>query len=386
MISKLKTVRHFFTCPNKRILFYMLLKSSNKVDLKTNLEASYKWLCTAQDATSDDGVAAWYDLLRGWESSYPETTGYIIPTFLTYAKVMSETDAKKRAIRMADWEIEVQLPSGAVRSGSMSAKVGPAVFNTGQVLFGWTAAYKETADKRYAEAIKRAADWLIEQQDADGAWRKNLSLMTQSKVQTYNVRSAWGLAMAGYVLNEVKWISAAEKNCDWALKQQKDNGWFENNAFSENEAPLLHTIGYVLEGLAGMGELLKNDKYLVAAKNGVDPLVKIMKSSALLKGRYDSQWKSPVSSRCLTGEAQIAIVLHRLSKHFHESGYADVAHLILNNLAKVQDVKSAFPEIHGGLTGSEPIWGDYIPWCFPNWAVKFFMDALFLDLLGVDVY
>ena len=209
--------------------------------------------------------------------------------------------------------------------------------------------------------------------------------MTHNMVQTYNVRSAWGLALAGDTLNEVNWSRAAEKNCDWVLKQQNENGWFANNAFSENEAPLLHTIGYVLEGLAGMGELLKVDRYLVASKDGIDPLVKIFKNLGSLKGRYDKQWKSPVSSRCLTGEAQIAIVLHRLSKHFTESGYADIAHLILNNLAKVQDVKSKFPEIHGGLGGSEPIWGDYIPWCFPNWAVKFFMDALFLDIYGEDV-
>src|SRR3989338_806505 len=85
------------------------------------LEAAYRWICSAQDATPDDGVAAWYDLIRGWSASYPETTGYIIPTLLTYASVMAEPGARNRAIRMADWEIDVQLPTGAVRSGTLTA-------------------------------------------------------------------------------------------------------------------------------------------------------------------------------------------------------------------------------------------------------------------------
>jgi hypothetical protein len=42
------------------------------------------WLCRAQDhsASSDGGVARHYSLLDGWAPSYPETTGYIIPTLL----------------------------------------------------------------------------------------------------------------------------------------------------------------------------------------------------------------------------------------------------------------------------------------------------------------
>ena len=45
------------------------------------------WLCEAQDRSrsADGGVARDYSLVKGWATSYPETTGYIVPTFIAGA-------------------------------------------------------------------------------------------------------------------------------------------------------------------------------------------------------------------------------------------------------------------------------------------------------------
>jgi folate-dependent phosphoribosylglycinamide formyltransferase PurN len=32
--------------------------------------------------------------------------------------------------------------------------------------------------------------------------------------------------------------------------------------------------------------------------------------------------------------------------------------------------------VKGGIAGSQPVWGEYIPHAFPNWAAKYFLDAL----------
>ncbi|MCP5002594.1 MAG: hypothetical protein GY941_01390, partial [Planctomycetes bacterium] len=50
------------------------------------------WLGRAQDhsASADGGVARHYSLVTGWAPSYPETTGYIIPTMLDYAKLSGD--------------------------------------------------------------------------------------------------------------------------------------------------------------------------------------------------------------------------------------------------------------------------------------------------------
>jgi uncharacterized protein YyaL (SSP411 family) len=286
---------------------------------------------------------------------------------------------------MADWEVDVQLASGAVRSGTLDVKMAPAVFNTGQVLFGWTSAYAATGNEHYAEAAARASDWLVANQDIDGAWRRDLSALTTSSVQSYNVRAAWGLAIAGDEFNEPQWSDAARKNADWTLAQQKQNGWFDCNAFSDREVPLLHTIGYVLEGLLGIGELQRNDKYISAVINGIEPLIQIYASGDGLKGRYDERWKHTVSWRCLTGEAQVGLTLLRLRKITGEQRYAEIADSILTDVARHQDVDSPYPESYGSVTGSQPLWGSYGPFNYLNWATKFLLDALLLRLHGVDV-
>jgi folate-dependent phosphoribosylglycinamide formyltransferase PurN len=39
-------------------------------------------------------------------------------------------------------------------------------------------------------------------------------------------------------------------------------------------------------------------------------------------------------------------------------------------------MRSSNPGIRGGIAGSSPVWGDYIRLAIPNWAAKFFIDAL----------
>jgi hypothetical protein len=357
------------------------------VSLPQSLESAYRWLCRAHDATPDDGVAGWYHLVRGWSASYPETTGYLIPTFLTYARVASQPEARARALRMADWEIDVQLPSGAVRSGVLTTPVGPAVFNTGQVLFGWIAAYRATHDERYARAAQRAAEWLCREQDPDGAWRRNLSVLTTSTVQTYNVRSAWGLAWAGRVLDEPRWIDAARRNGDWALRQQRPSGWLDHNGFTDREAPLLHTIAYSLEGLLGLGEVVGEPRYVEAARAGAEPLLAAYRRRGAVHGRYERDWRGAVPWRCLTGEAQLAVVVARLARH--GGGGEDparTARALVAGVAGAQDVHGPHPETRGAVAGSVPVWGRYATLAYPSWAAKFHVDALLLALFDADVH
>jgi uncharacterized protein YyaL (SSP411 family) len=267
----------------------------------------------------------------------------------------------------------------------LDVKAAPAVFNTGQVLFGWTAAYAATGDKRYARSAAAASRWLVNVQSEDGAWRRDLSVLTTSSVQTFNARAAWGLAIAGREFDEPRWQRASLKNCEWVVAQQQENGWFGCNGFSNTETPLLHTIGYVLEGLLGVGELLDREKYVRTVVRGIEPLVEIYERSGSLKGRYNQHWYSTVSWRCLTGEAQIAVVLFRLARLTGEKRYAEVAACLLEDVARIQDIESRYPESLGAIPGSYPLWGSYAPFNYLNWAAKFFIDALLLYLNHIDV-
>jgi len=113
-----------------KLLSYAIVRScqprpTRKQPLEKHLQATYAWICQAQDSTPDHGVAAGYNLLTGWSLSYPETTGYIIPSLLAYARVRNCHEARSRALRMADWETEVQMPCGAVQSGRIGRAPPP---------------------------------------------------------------------------------------------------------------------------------------------------------------------------------------------------------------------------------------------------------------------
>ena len=172
---------------------------------EVHLGEAMDWLRRAQDATGCRGVAAAYTLnrfrrawRRGWLAAYPETTGYIIPTFLDYFRLTGDPDFRSRAIEMARWEADVQMESGAVLAGYIDQPPAPAVFNTGQALFGWVAAYDETGADPLLSAAVRAADFLLANQEADGSWQL-CSPCTRPGVNTYEARTAWGLLLAARV-------------------------------------------------------------------------------------------------------------------------------------------------------------------------------------------
>ena len=101
-----------------------------------------QWLCLAQDVCAGEtGAAAVYDLTGGWQVAYPETSGYIIATYLAYADITGEDGYIKRAVQIGDSEIAIQTPGGGILSNPEYAHV--RVFNTGQVILGWCALYEQ---------------------------------------------------------------------------------------------------------------------------------------------------------------------------------------------------------------------------------------------------
>ena len=77
------------------------------------------------------------DIQAVFQRSYPETTGYIIPTFIKLSDTFCDTVLLDRAVQMGEWEIAIQMENGAVMGGKVNPNPSPAVFNTGMVLLGW---------------------------------------------------------------------------------------------------------------------------------------------------------------------------------------------------------------------------------------------------------
>jgi hypothetical protein len=356
------------------ILLKDLVVSDEAFDNGLHLKEAFAWLCRAQDANPDRGVSHSYLIGTGWAPSYPETTGYIIPTFLNWSILTGSGDARRRALQMADWELSVQLDCGAIPALSNRE---PVVFDTGQVLFGWLAAHAETGDPHYLEAAVKGGNWLLAQRDSDHVWRK-FGNPGSPEPNLYNVRFAWALLDLFRVTGDRRYRVTVEQFIDWVLAQEEERGWFRYNCLTDNDHPLLHTIAYTAQGLLESGLILGDDRCLQAVGRMADELAGKVGSNGRMAGRFGRGWQPAASWACLTGMAQMAIVWQRLDQVGGQGRYRAVAQKAIGFLTHTQNVKTSNEGIRGGIKGSFPVNGDYGAWRMLNWAAKFFVDALIL--------
>lgn len=354
----------------------VLKLSAAATDLEQSLQAAVDWLAYAQDV-GGGGVAAYYSFRNGWSAPYPETTGYIIPTVFDYYHFTGQREYRDRALRMSNWELQIQLPEGAFPGGHTGAPAPPVVFNTGQVLQGLVRAYSETGDERYRRAAARAGDWLVGIQEADGSWLRHTYRNT---VHTYHTRVAWPLCDLYLITNEGRYAVAAERNLQWAMRSRLSNGWFRHNTLYLHSAnALTHSIAYAIQGFLEAGVLFSQPKYIEAAKQASDVLLDRFRATGDLQASFDSDWMSSDAYSCLTGNAQMAVVWFRLFAITRDERYARAASDMTARIRGLQNTSSSNRGIRGGIAGSDPISGGYMPMCYPNWAAKFFVDALLLE-------
>jgi hypothetical protein len=350
-----------------------------------HLHAAMAWLLVAHDKGGRRGVSAGYSIIDGWLPPYPETTGYIIPTFLDYARQEGRDDLRARALDMAAWEVDVQLPSGAVRSGVLDGSPksqAPAVFNTGQVILGWCRAYRESRDEAFLQAAVRAGNWLVGAQQDDGAWRVG-SAETTTLAHAYDARTAWSLFELFELTGNDRYRRAALRQLEWVLSQQRASGWFASNTFfgpgHRWQHPFTHNIAYVLEGLIGAWEFYASDRYIDAVERTLASLRPRIGPDGFLAGHFDAAWDGGASYSCLTGDAQLAGVLFRMSAITGSDAYLTDACRLNDYVKSTQNLDARHPGLRGGVKGSHPIDGLYSPFVYVNWAAKFFADALMLE-------
>lgn len=341
-----------------------------------HLRATIDWLCRAQDIGQDRGVSWAYRFRGGWWPSYPETTGYIVPTFFDYADFTREASYRNRALDMGEWLLSIQLSEGAFSGGRVDQPKHQSVFNTGQILLGLVRLAHETGDDRYVASLTRAADWLLSVQDADGAWSRSAY---NGIAHSYYTRVAWALLEAAGITHDPRYEERAVAQLEWALANQQPNGWFSQNSFETGSDPFTHNVVYAAEGLLAGGLILAEDRYVEAALKVGMALKRRFDQSGFLPGTFDANWSSAARYSCLTGDAQLAGLLFRLETHTGETGLADTAARLNRYLESTQNLRTRNPGIRGGVMGSDPIWGDYQPYGYPNWAAKFVADSLMLE-------
>lgn len=347
------------------------------------LEACLQWVRQAQDrsATADDGVARHFGLVKGWSESYPETTGYLVPTILDCARRFDDEGLEARARRMLDWLVSIQFPDGGFQGGMVDqVPVVPVTFNTGQILIG-LAAEGARYGEPYLEPVRRAADWLVRTQDPDGCWRRHATPFAKSGEKSYETHVAWGLMEAARVEGRPDWRASALRNVDWALGHQLENGWFDRCGFVDSQHPTAHTFGYALRGLVEAWRLTSDQRYLFAARRTADGRLSAQRSDGALPGQLDRDWNAYVPWTCLTGNVQVAACWFLLRSAGGDRGYQEAARRV-NAFTRRSIRLDGPPGIRGGVKGSFPVDDGYGRLEYLNWAAKFTIDAFLLELGG----
>lgn len=359
-----------------------------------HLKACMEWLLRAQSVGSDNGVSAMFYLTENkWHTSYPETTGYIIPTFLNYYHLTGNKLYLQKAIDMGDWEIEIQEDEGGIGEPRDAQPQKPRIFNTAQVILGFLSLYTDAKDEKYINAAIKAADWIVQNQHDDGKWQD----ITHGGPKSVHARTAWPLLALYNITWKESYKASAEKFLEWVLKQAHPNGWFENTSFT-NEAnkPWTHMIAYVLHGLLEIYYLntaeVNSTKILALLKNAANAICRFYidhskkkKSYFGLPGTFDENWFSKDNYSCLTGNAQLAIYLNKLGKLEQEEQFIEVSNMLVDDLKRVHYLDEITDQnLKGALAGSHPFSGSYCSHLLPNWGVKFFADNLLQRLLQVD--
>ncbi len=355
-------------------------------DHRIHLRGAIDWLCRAQDVRNSQpdagGVAAGWSFEDGWLPSYPETTGYIIETFIAAAQHLDRPELIERTQKMIDWELSLQTPDGAFPGHFGEAGSHPVIFNQGQILHGLVAGYTALNRQDCLDAGVRAGHWLVAQQDDDGCYRK---FEHHGVPHVYNTRAIWALAAMGVVANEPAFLAAAQRNLDWALTQQTPSGWFATNAFVPGKHPFTHTIAYAIRGFIEVGVLLGEERYLNAAERAARGLMAQQRSDGWLAGTYGDNWTPMASYACVTGVAQMALCWLRLAQITGDKSFRDAAGRAIAYVKRTQRLDEDDTIVRGAIPGSAPIWGAYSRFEFPNWAAKFFADALIMDMANVAV-
>ena len=372
-------------------------------DWQRRTDAALAWLRRSMEATGGQGSSHSWSPLFGWAKAYPETTGYLIETLLDYAELDKDESLRDLAYQCANWLVSIQLPNGAF-PGLLAGNKEPSVFNTAMILFGLarvnptpnpspegrgdvertatssdvSSTVRSTSPLPSGEGsgvgLTRAVSWLLSTLEPDFSWRKHAYI--PGFTPSYYTRAVWGVLKANQILQSTETEYAMRQALHYYAQRLLPNGAVHDWGFQPGKPAFTHTMAYTLEGFLESAVLL-NEKEIIDKKILAGDIFLTIREKAggRTAGRYDEQWQGDYSFVCVTGNCQFSVFYHRLWEITREEKFLAAAFSFLAEILGFQRLgknKNRF----GALPGSAPLWGPYLRWRYPNWGVKFFLDAM----------
>ncbi len=296
-------------------------------DLKAHYLAAVRWI--EKHSAASGGILVAHDSIQ----SYPEVTGYLIPTLLEWGE-------RERAVGFARWLLSVQNTDG---SWSDAAGMSPYTFDTGQILKGLLAIAPSVPEAD--AAIRRGCEWLLTQIQPTGRittpdkahWALPDGGTISENIHLYALAP---LREAGRRFGEPRYIEAVSRALAHYLAQPDLTDF---NTLS-------HFHAYVLEALIDLG-------HAGVASRGMAAVERLQRRDGSVPAHPNARWV------CATGLAQYAVIWYRLGKR-------EQAARAFHHLCGLQNPS-------GGFFGGYGPGVNYFPRSEISWGVKYFLDAYF---------
>lgn len=367
-----------FTQIRYRFFDYTGKPGVSKTHVVDHLADALKWF--ESSLLPEGGGAAKYSMMTHQMSpGYPMTTANWVPVLSRlksyypdlYHQVIKDPDTLRELV---NWVLRTQR-----RDGTFPASYGdfmnqpPRVFNNGQIIHSLLDHHNETGGNDLLEACIKSAEWLLKVQSSDGSWRQ----FTFHQLSSNTLTAAALIRLAG-ITGDKKYETAGIKNIEFALGLQSDNGYFKGNGFDSTPLAYTITMAYAIAGVLEAGILTGNENWKNAALKGLVPVLNQVNNTGFLVGELDENFHSDSSFSCLPGSCLMAVNAYNLAAL---NGNADLKTKadLLTEYVKSKQMESKAPLIHGGISGSWPISGNYCSYEITSWGVRYFLEALMLQ-------
>lgn len=316
--------------------------------------------------------------MLGWAQTYPETTGYIIPTVVRAGGVLQDSTALDRARAFGEFLVDIQQPEGGWFGLTWPPRTDAqlSVFNTAQILKGLCELARTTSESHWLESAARGAQWLARGVDERGRW--SAGGYRSETNPSYYTQVAWPMLEVWALTGDREIRDGAVRVLLEMLSRRTLLGSFRGWGFSAGDTAFTHTIAYTLRGLLESARLLNDwDFYGAPVVSALRRLAEdAVAGEGRLPGSYDADWRSEPSYTCLTGNVQIALCLLNAYPQTKDELFPHAAQLLVEGVCRRQSIDHPLAGVRGGVPGSWPIWGRYMRGRYPNWAAKYLCDAI----------
>lgn len=373
-ISKVK--QKIFQIKNKSYL------SNNRVHLLRSLN----WIKKSFLSTPDHGISRGFSLHNknyiksnqfGWQPSYPEVTGYLIPSLIESNEILKDQEIENIINQTSFWVLQISNNPEMCGGNIIETKTS-SVFDIGQILKGLLAYYDSFKNEKFLKQSIKLGDYLLSiEKNNSGSWdSKYIPKSVENKSNdAHHIYITQGLYQLTEITRDKRYYDLAERVVKYTLKYQNNLGQFTNSDFVSSKESLTHNLGYVIEGLIDSYYFHNAEFKLKALEFFCSNLTKLVSDDGFIPGKISYDWKSTKKYSCLTGSAQIAISfikLYKLNKN------PDLLKKALKIFVYLKEKQNNYDENFGGgigaIWGSWPIDGGYQKNQSISWSLKYFID------------